>query len=225
MAAVETVRGKPPAKAEELAPKRIRFSGYEWEIRQVPSDSGGVMHANSAANIRIDAAGALHLRITQESGAWVCAELYMLRSLGYGTYSFKVKPTPRFDPATVFGMFLWDDLEGGQNHREIDIELSQWGDPAVKNAQFVVQPNYIPANSFRFKAPASALTHSFRWEPGIVTFRTAEGSRTVAEHAFTSGIPTPGGEAVHINLYVYGKARTPQQHGAEVVIEKFEYLP
>jgi hypothetical protein len=47
----------------------------------------------------------------------------------------------------------------------------------------------------------------------------------MAEHVFTSGIPSPGGESVHINLYIFGKSRTPQQNGVEVLIEKFEYLP
>ena len=129
------------------------------------------------------------------------------------------------EPGTVFSMFTWDDLEAGQNHREIDIELSQWGDPAVKNAQFALQPYYIAANVFRFNAPPAALTHSFRWEPGRVTFRTAERDRIIAEHVFTSGVPSPGGETVHINLYIFGKSRTPQQHGVEVVMERFEFLP
>jgi hypothetical protein len=127
-------------------------------------------------------------------------------------------------------MFTWDDFEAGQNHREIDIELTRWGDPESKNTQFAIQPYYVPANVFRFASPSSTVTHSFRWEPGRVSFRTAQGaagtrSRVVSEHAFTSGIPIPGGERVHINLYVYGKSRTPQQNGVEVVIEKFEYLP
>jgi hypothetical protein len=30
---------------------------------------------------------------------------------------------------------------------------------------------------------------------------------------------------VHVNLYVYGRSRTPQQNGLEVVIERFAYLP
>src|SRR5947208_13014347 len=111
-------------------------------------------------------------------------------------------------------MFTYDDAEAGQNHREIDVELSQCGDPASKNAQFVIQPYYVPANVYRFVSPTAALTHSFRWEPGSVTFRSAGNARSggktpgrpvLAEHVFTSGIPTPGAESIHINLYTYGK--------------------
>jgi hypothetical protein len=36
---------------------------------------------------------------------------------------------------------------------------------------------------------------------------------------------SPGVESVRMALYVYGKTDNPVQNGAEVVIEKFEYLP
>jgi hypothetical protein len=133
---------------------------------------------------------------------------------------------PPLEPGTVLGMFTYDQMESGQNHREIDIELSQWGDPLSKNSQFAIQPYYVPANVFRFNSPRAALTQSFRWEPARVSFRSQRASNEhIAEHVFTSGIPTPGGERVHLNLYTFGKSRTPQTNGIEVVIEKFEYLP
>jgi hypothetical protein len=229
--AVATAKGRAPTAPEPVpVPKRILFSGYEWEVVQVPHDSSNVAYSNRASNAWTDSLGALHLRIVREEGEWTCAEVILSRSLGYGTYSFRVHEIPQLEPGTVFGMFTWDELEGGQDHREMDIELSQWGDPSTKNAQFAIQPYYVPANVFRFDSPDSALTHSFRWEPGRVLFTTAREtpgrrSRVVAEHVFTSGIPSPGGERVHINLYIYGKSRTPQQRGVEVVLENFEFLP
>jgi hypothetical protein len=107
-------------------------------------------------------------------------------------------------------MFTWDDLGVEQNHREIGVEMSRWGNPASKNAQYVIQPYYVAANVARFSAPAGRLTHSFRWEPGRVSFKSVlgllgkGGGRTVAQHDFTSGVPTPGGESIRINLYVFG---------------------
>jgi hypothetical protein len=225
--AVATVHALPGP----LAPKKIRFSGYEWQVRQMPSDGGGVAHANRASNAWTDAKGWLHLRMTHDGGEWAGAELNLSRSLGYGSYSFVVRQAPRLEPGTVLGLFTYDHLEPGTEHREIDIELSQWGDPAIKNAQFVIQPYFVPANVFRFMSPAGAtLTHSFRWEAGRVSFQTVQAgpgvrSRVLAEHVFTSGIPSPGEEKVHLNLYVYGRSRTPQRNGVEVIIEKFEYLP
>jgi hypothetical protein len=53
------------------------------------------------------------------------------------------------------------------------------------------------------------------------------GSKTglVAEHVFTSGVPVPGVESARINLYVFRFSKEPPHREAEVVIEKFEYLP
>jgi hypothetical protein len=129
-------------------------------------------------------------------------------------------------------MFTWDDLGVEQNHREMGIEISRWGEPANENAQFVIQPYYVPANVARFNAPAGRLTHSFRWQPGGVLFKTVAGAvggrtrpRVVAMHELTSGVPTPGSETIRMNLYVFGYSSTALKKGAEVVIEKFEYLP
>jgi hypothetical protein len=113
----------------------------------------------------------------------------------------------------------------------MDIEVSQWGDPTSKNAQYVVQPFFVPENASRFNLPSGVLAHSFRWEPGRATFRTVRASeagskaRAVSEHVFTSGVPSPGIETVRMNVYVFGGAKQPLQNGVEVVIEKFEYLP
>jgi hypothetical protein len=231
--AIQTTKGTgnwvEPTPDSPVA-KRLQFSGYDWEVRQVPADVGaGVQRIHRAENAWVDNRGWMHLRVAREGDIWTCGEVNLLRSLGYGTYRFTVREMPEMESGTVFGMFTWDEDEAGQNHREIDVELSQWGDPAVKNAQFVVQPYYVPANVFRFASPAGTLlVHSFRWEPGRISFRTAAsqpGGKSIAEHDFTSGIPSPGGETVHLNLHVYGRSRTPQRNGAEVVIEKFEFLP
>lgn len=210
----------------------IHFSGYDWRVRDAPSSRGGLNSPYSPKNVFTGPDGALHLLISKIAGRWNCAELSLTRSLGYGTYSFTVRDTSRLDPAAVFGMFTWDYSQADRNSSEVDIEISRWGNSTNdKNAQFTVQPHYIPENVLRFVAPAGVLTHSFRWEPDRMSFRTSLGSavgntgRTVAEHVFTSGIPTPAMESVRMNLYVYGHSRVPFEKGAEVVIEKFEYLP
>ena len=203
----------------------IRFSGYEWRVRDAPSRRGGVNFYYDPRNVSTDATGALHLRIAKFSDHWACAEMSLTRSLGYGTYSVTVRDTSNLEPAGVFGIFTYDYARAEQNFGEASIEISRWGDPAGKNAQYVIQPHYVPANVARFEAPSGTLTHSFRWEPGRMSFRTSRGSRQIAEHVFTSGIPVPGIESVRMNLYIYGHARVPFEKGAEVVVEKFEYLP
>ena len=208
----------------------IPFSGYEWRVRDAPSSRGGG-NDYDPSNVWTEANGPLHLRIANTSGKWTCAEVSLTRSLGYGNYSFSVRDTSLLEPAVVFSMFTWDYSGADQNYREMDIEVSRFGDPTAKNAQYVVQPNYLPTNVERFIIPSGSLTHSFRWDPGRVSFRTLRGlnSRSsapaVAEHIFTSGIPTHGIESVRMNLYIFRNAKIPIKSGAEVVIEKFEYLP
>jgi hypothetical protein len=134
------------------------------------------------------------------------------------------------EPAAVLSMFTWDGAAHDQNRREMDIEISRWGDPAARNAQFVIQPYYVAANIVRFTAPPGVLTHTLRWEPGRVTLRTDRGSgsggaRPIAERIFSSGVPTPGNETVRMNLYVFRRSVAALERETEVVIEKFEYLP
>jgi hypothetical protein len=221
--AVATAQGEP---GRMLVSRTLHFSGYEWEIRGEPSNRGGNTNNYDPSNAWTDTDGRLHLRIARGLGEWTCAEVTLTRSLGYGSYSFEVREVSHLEPSAVLGMFTWDDSMTDLNHRELDTEISRWGDPAGKNAQYVIQPYYIPANVVRFSAPAGRLTYSFSWQPGRVSFKTGrQGGESVAEHVFTSGVPLPGGEAVHLNLYPYANQQSPLQHEVEVVIEKFEYLP
>jgi hypothetical protein len=211
------------------APKVLTFSGYDWQVRQIPSDRGG-QNDYDPANAWIDAEGLLHLRLAKRDGAWTSAEVILTRALGYGTYAFTVRDTSTLDPAAAFGMLTWDDEALDQNHREMDIDVSQWGDPSVPNAQYVLQPYYVPANVVRFSAPSGTLTHAFRWEPGRVSFRTTRGPNpigggVVARHEFTSGVPSPGTERVRLNLYYFRYAPRAPQKDVEVVVERFQYLP
>ena len=189
------------------------------------------MNHYDPANAWTDAGGALHLRIAGRPGNWTCAEVALTRSFGYGTYSFVVRDTSHLEPAAVLAMFTWDYAGGDENNREMDVEVSRWGDPASKNTQYVIQPFHVPANVARFTSPSGVLTHSFRWEPGRVSFRTVRGAadgappEVVSEHVFTSGVPAPGAETVRMAFYVFGKNGQPLQNGAEVVVEKFEFLP
>ena len=228
--AVAAVPGLVLEPSATPPPKKILFSGYEWDVLQEPRDSNGVMHQNRGSNAWIDDKGRLHLQLVREGDGWAGAEIVLTRSLGYGTYSFVFRELPELEAATVLGMLTYDPLESGQNHRELDIQVSRWGDPAIHNAQFVVQPHYVAANVHRFPAPSGSTTHAFEWRAGEVAFQTVQSreggeSRVIAEHRFTSGVPTPGGERVHLNLFVYGHARTPQENSVEVVLEEFSHMP
>jgi hypothetical protein len=230
--AVATEKGDTSAPGAVVPVEKVlHFSGYDWKVRTAKSERGGKMHRYDAENATVDDSGHLHLKVTRAADGWVCSEVLLMRSLGYGTYSFSVQDSTRLEPSAVLNFFTWSEAGVEQNHREMDINLTQWGDPENKNAEYVVWPYYIASNVFRFKVPAGPTTSSLSWGPSSAAFETTRGSvRTagsakVAEQRFTSGIPSPGDEAVHFNFCAFEYGKAPMQHEAEVVIEKFQYLP
>jgi hypothetical protein len=230
IAIVKTVKG---VGTIQLAPtKPLKFSGYDWNIRTIASDRGGLNNFYDADNAWTDASGALHLRIKKRADRWACAEVELSRSLGFGTYIITVRDTSGLEPAAVLSLNTFDDFGGEQHFRELDVETSRWGDASNKNnAQFAIQPFYLPGNLARYTQPAGTLTHSFRWVNGSASFKTVRGSSiraggpVVSEHVFTSGVPTAGEEKFQILFYVVGSDKNPLQHENEVVVEKFQYLP
>ncbi len=228
IAAVAATRGQ-----EKSSSFFVDFSGFTWRVRWKPSDRGGTSNPYRPENVYTDKAGALHLQIVKRDQRWTCSEVNLTRSLGYGTYSFTVEDISGLEPPVVFGMFTWDYSTDRENHREFDINIGRWGDPNNKNAEFVVQPPFVPVNISRFVAPPGKLQHTVEWRPGKITMITsrvsgAAGDSMVSRHVFTSEVPTPGSESVRMTLYVYwnpnGKS-SGLQHRAEVVVDRFEFLP
>ena len=222
------------AKGETVTPVRqkiIHFGGYDWIVLDGESDRGGGVNPYDSANAWTDQKGYLHLRMSFRDGRWTCAEVNLTRSLGYGTYRFVVQDSAHLEPSAVLGMYTLDigGKNGGPN--ELDVEMSRWGNPTGKNGQYVVQPFYVPENVTRFAAPAGVLTHTLRWEPGMASFQTTLGAasssraKIINAHVFTSEIPVPATETVHIDLFDFHRSGNAEQHPAEAVIEKFEYLP
>lgn len=211
----------------------VNFSGFTWRVRWKPSDRGGITNPYDPNNVYVDKDDALHLQIAERDGRWTCSEVNLTRSLGYGTYSFTVEDVSALEPAVVFGMFTWDFSTDQENHREFDINIGRWGDPGNKNAEFAVQPPFVPVNMSRFAAPAGKLKHAMFWEPGRITMVTsrasgAPGASVVSRHVFTSEVPTPGSESVRMTLFVYHDPNAKfsgLNHRAEVVVDHFEFLP
>jgi hypothetical protein len=210
----------------------LKFSGYDWDVRMTESDKGGMSNLYDAENAWTDASGALHMQIKKKSGRWSCAEIWLNRSLGYGTYSVTVRDTSHLEPAANFGMFTFDEWGSEQHFREMDVEVGGPGDAASKNnARYVIQPLYMAGNLFAFAAPSGTLTYVLRWEPGHASFETFRGrsegggAQLVSEHEFTSAIPAPGKAIIRLIFYAVASEKNPMQKPSEVVVEKFEYLP
>ncbi len=211
------------------AARTLSFSGYDWLVRQTQNDRHG-MNQYDGRNVWVDGEGHLLLQLSERDGRWTSAEVRLTHSLGYGTYSFEVRDTSQLDPSAAFSMYTLDPLASDQNFRELTIDVSRWGEPGNMNGQFVVQPETVPANVFRFAIPAGVVTHSFRWEPGRAAFKTVRGGtpageHVVAERLFTARVPTAGAETAHLTLLYDRNVPHPPAKTVEVVVEKFAFLP
>lgn len=225
--AVTTIKGSgtwaPPAA------KTVTFSGYQWQIVQVPIDRHGHNDCD-ARNVWVDGDGHLHLVLAERDGRWTSAALILTRPLGYGTYMFTVRDTSHLDAAAALQMYTWDD-RADEDHRELNISISKWGNPASKNTQFVLEDENIAQNVFRFSAPSGRLTHAFRWQPGNASFTTVRGAdresaaKPVAHREFTAGVPAPLTTTARISLLYAHESPIPPAGNVEVVVEKFVFLP
>jgi hypothetical protein len=229
VALVTIVKG---AGALQLNPAgSLKFSGYDWGVRMVASDKGGMNNLYDAGNAWTDKSGALHMQIKKKSDKWSCAEIFLDHSLGFGTYSVTVRDISHLEPAAVFSMFLFDEWGTEEHFREMDIEVGGRDAANKNNARYVIQPVFIPGNLFAFAAPSGTLTFVLHWESQHATFKTfrgrsaGAGAQLVSEHEFTSGVPDPGKAIPRLIFFVAASDKNPMQKPSEVVVEKFEYLP
>ena len=227
--------------SDRASANAFHWCGYEWDVK----NSGGFLFepgpnrfSDSAENVWVDSNGKLHLRITRRNGQWICPEIVSRRAFGYGTYRFFLdSAVDSLDPNMVLGLFTYDDdptTTGG--HREIDIEISRWGNAKDRtNAQFVVQPYNISGNLTRWTLPATApTTHSFTWSAGRVHFVSHKGAFAspsaslpkIASWSNTStSVPVPGEEHVRMNVWLFKGAAPTNGQEAEVVISRFAFIP
>src|SRR5882724_773791 len=86
----------------------LHFSGYDWWVK---SSSGRVgpgpnYFSDSTNNVWLDGQGQLHLRITNRSNQWQCAELVSARTFGFGNYRFELSSrVDNLNPNVVLGLF------------------------------------------------------------------------------------------------------------------------
>lgn len=230
--ALNTVQadGTYTAPAEKVSStKTLRFSGFDWQARTINGDYGGRTNEYSSDNVFLDDAGALHMRITGAAGRWVCSEVHSVRSLGYGDYRLQAEDVGHLEPAIMFSMFtfLADPADG--DHREMDIHITQRGEPTNKNAEFVVAPYFVPADFFYFNVPPGPLALQLKWSPEQAEFAASLAQKTtqppLESWKFNTGVPRADGAQIYINLCNYGNARIPPTHNAEVMVKSFDFFP
>jgi hypothetical protein len=123
----------------------------------------------------------------------------------------------------VLGFFNWSD-EAAFAHREIDYELSLWGQKNNMDSQFVAQPYEQPGHTSRFNLKSgSPATLSFSWLPDRILFKAVNTVSGQAFHGFEFRGKVPPGGNPRFNLWLLG-GQDPQS-GSEVhiVVDSFSF--
>lgn len=217
-------------------PISLDFSGYTWGIKTTDNVPGarlspGPNFWSSDSSVVNVASDGLHLKIALIDGQWQCAEVYLLESLGYGTYTVQVaSPLNHLDRNTVAApLFLY-----APSGHELDSEYSGSGGliSTPNNAQFVVQPYTVLGNIVQYNQPSSAqFTTQIEWRADHVTFSAWNGwsnsptsGDMIYQWTYTGAdIPAPGQESVHINLWLFKGSAPMSGSGDEMVINSFTF--
>jgi hypothetical protein len=218
----------------------LSFSGYDWWVKNyiTPVGPGPNYFSDATNNVWTDSNGWLHLRITNRTNAWQCAELISARSFGTGSYRFELNsPADNLDPNVTLGLFTWSD-DPAFTDREMDVECGRWQNAAdTNNAQFVLQPYYLANHLIRYRVPPGLAdsTHLFVWETNRISWQSRTGAYSaaatnlIASYVFTNAaaVPQSGDECVHLNLWlINGYTNSPtDNHEVEVIIQSFDFVP
>lgn len=226
------------AGQETVLRQRIKFSGYVWDLRQSEEPGGpqGNRFAGEGRSVFLNSDKSLTLAISRKGELWYGGELALTRSLGYGTYTFRVRSgLSDLDGNVVLGLFSYSDVDKRAND-EVDIEFSAWGEPgAPVRGQFVVQPYQEEGHLAFFDLDAREASYSFDWSKDGISFlawrgygpRPPEGSPEVISswtYAGKGSLPDPRRAVVLMNLYLAGYPAPAGNGISSVTIDSFEFL-
>jgi hypothetical protein len=241
---IEIAEGQFAKALADRGQRRIEFSGLSWTVKDLFWDPGPNQFSNSAQNVSVDGQG-LHLRITRRGGQWLCAEVVSESSFGYGRYLWTVSsPVGGLNENCVLGLFTFDADAPQAAYRELDVELSRWGDPgSPNNAQYVTQP-YEPAghlHGFNLQLGTEPVsTQIIDWRRDGIRFRTIRGDYSEPPDAGyllqewfyppsdlfgQAQVPEPGKGNVRMNLWLFNRRPPSDAQEVEVIIHRFTYIP
>jgi len=212
----------------------------DWLVRSSSyrEDPGTNFFSLHPRNVWLDDQDRLHLRLTQRSGQWDCAEVSSLRSFGYGTYRLHLDSLLNdLDPNVVMGMFI--DARDATMTNEIDIEFARWSNPTNFNAWYTVQPWSVTNHQMGFSLPSGTgrAWHSFTWEPNRIWWNSRGDlspfpgltivDAPLSNYLFTGSaeVPKTNDERIRLNLWLFDNRGPADGREVEVVIRKVEFIP
>ena len=220
--------------------------GFDWKVTSGPI--GGGIVSSSPANVTVDAAGALHLRIQKLEGKWTGGELFTQSSQGFGTYQWILQGDNFYamEPQIVLGLFTYGPAKqiGVDGENEIDTEFSNWNGtatPANTRADFTSYPatGYQKGNTvasyednFYIATPSTrATTVRMTWSADTILWEIMAGAvplgtsgRILKTDTFRGTVTSVPQTAcpVGINFWSYKVAPT---RPIEVVVQDFRFVP
>jgi len=191
-------------------------------IRQTPARPGGTRNDYDPANAWTDPDGHLHFAHLREQRPLDQRRSASDQKPWLWFLSLQGRDVAHLEPSVVFAMLTSDP---NTISSEMDIEISTWGELAGRNG-------HVCDSAVLYSGKHGSVQDTCResrpsccagQRPGSFQAFSGEGGNTLLrEHVFTSGVPSPATEAVHLNLYVFGNNRNPLPSGAEVVVDSFE---
>jgi len=236
----ETPKLPITAKQFVYRDERIEFGRQTWAVKKFARMAPGPNRwTDDKAAVFLDKKKHLNLGIVPAGKGWACTEVVCNDALGYGTYTWTFRTDlAAFDHQAVLGLFTYQNSANKQGipDKEIDFELSRWGDPKNELGQFVVQP-YLGAgkkNIERYAMPIAAkqpLTARYVWSKGKVQAVCADAAgKELRKWSYDTNAapgaavpPVDGKERAIMNLWLFeGK---PPQAGkpVTVVVESFTF--
>lgn len=206
------------------ANRTLEFGGYSWNVKNGNFGPGPNWWTDATTDVYTDANGALHLPIVNKNGTWYSSEIYLPNSLGYGTYRFETASrVDLIDPNMVLGLFLYQD-----DTHELDIEYSRWGWAAGPNVGYSVQPASTKGNNFQYSVTlqGAPVINKINWQADRIDFRISQNGTILNKWTYTGANNfIPGSERVHLNFWLMSGLAPMDGKNAEVIINKFEFIP
>jgi len=226
------------ALATSSQAKEIQFGGYAWKVRT--GHGGPGPNAWDEANVWLDSATNLHLKISQRGGKWSCAEISMQKRLGFGRYEFQTSGRlDLLDDNVVLGLFNYPTAGvGSDGTHEIDIEFARWGSASNPMGNFTVWPVQKglkhTTKSFVFSLAGDQSTHRFAWSRDKILFQSLQSHRDQDGDELSRWLYQPKEPSqsisqqampVHVNLWLF--RGLPPKNGleVEVILRAFKFRP
>jgi hypothetical protein len=178
------------------------WSGYTW----TPLDGVSAPGPNTFDSdlVAVNGAGQLVLEISDRLGGWRCAQVQGPH-LGYGKYTWTISSAVHdYDRNLVLGLFTYDNT-AGPYFREIDLEISQFGNATSERGWCNLQPGGAGKQFWFNPRSDGPHTFSFTWAAGKLRWEVATAGRVVESFLTTTAVPTPGtATPVLMNFWLFG---------------------